>query len=78
MVSPTVFGAIGAAIILTAYLLELFEHISSENKLFLLANIIGSFFLFYYAWLLNSMVFMTTNAVWALGSLYELWSLRKK
>lgn len=77
MVSPTVFGAIGGAIILIAYLLELFEHISPENKWFLLANIVGSAFLFSYAWLLDSVVFMVTNGVWVLGSAYELWRTRK-
>lgn len=76
MVSPTVFGAIGGAIVLAAYLAELFEHISAENKWFLLANVIGSSFLLYYAWLLDSIVFMITNSVWALGSAYELWRHR--
>ncbi len=73
MVSPTIFGAMGGAIILIAYLAELFEHVPPENKWFLAANIVGSAFLFYYAWLLDSIVFMTTNGVWILGSAYELW-----
>ncbi len=73
-----VYGAIGGVIILIAYLLELFEHVSPENKWFLLANIMGSGFLFYYAWLLDNIVFMITNAVWVLGSAYELLRLRKR
>jgi len=68
----SIIGAVGASIILVAYLLELFEHVSSENKLFLIANIIGSVALVYYAWLLESSIFMIINVVWALGSLYEL------
>jgi hypothetical protein len=75
--NPIVFGAIGGAIILIAYLAELFEHIPPENKHFLWANVIGSAFLFYYAFLLQNIVFMTTNGIWVLGSLYELWKLRK-
>lgn len=75
--NPVVYGAIGGAIILIAYLTELFEHISPENKWFLTANIVGSVFLFYYAYLLDSIVFMITNAVWVLGSAYELWVCRK-
>ncbi len=76
MVASIIFGAIGGAIILAAYLLELFKHIPPENKWFLLANVIGSAFLFTYALMLENIVFMITNGVWALGSLYELWSLR--
>jgi hypothetical protein len=77
MINPVVYGGIGGAIILIAYLTELFEHISPENKWFLTANIVGSIFLFYYAYLLGSIVFMITNAVWVLGSAYELWVCRK-
>ena len=77
MVNPVVYGAIGGAIILIAYLAELFEHIPPENKWFLWANVIGSAFLFYYAWLLHNIVFMTTNGIWALGSLYELCKLKR-
>jgi hypothetical protein len=77
MVAPIIWGGIGAAIILIAYLTELFEHISPENRYFLLANIIGSAILVYYSWLLDSMVFIILNAVWTLGSLYELWKLGK-
>ena len=72
MIEPLIFGAIGGAIILIAYLLELFRHIDPYNKTFLAANIIGSALLTYYAYLLNSMPFMILNGVWALGSIYEL------
>lgn len=77
MINPVIYGGIGGAIILIAYLTELFEHVSPENKWFLAANVVGSAFLFYYAYLLDSIVFMITNAVWALGSAYELWVCRK-
>jgi hypothetical protein len=77
MINAIVYGAIGGAIILIAYLAELFGHIPPENKYFLWANVIGSAFLFYYAFLLQNIVFMTTNCIWVLGSLYELWELRK-
>lgn len=70
------YGAVGAAIILIAYLLEVFEHVSAENRWFLLANVVGSAFLFYYAYLFGSVVFMLTNGIWVLGSLYKLWMLR--
>jgi hypothetical protein len=75
--NPVIFGAVGGAIILIAYLAELFEHIPPENRWFLTANIVGSAFLFYYAWLLDSIVFMVTNAVWVIGSAYELWKTQK-
>jgi hypothetical protein len=77
MVVAVVWGAVGAAIILIAYLLELFEHVPPENFWFLLANIVGSGFLLYYAWLLDSIIFMITNTVWMLGSAYELWRTRR-
>lgn len=69
---PLIFGAIGGAIILIAYLLELFQHIDPYNKLFLAANIIGSALLVYYAYLLDSIPFLILNAAWVLGSIYEL------
>ncbi len=69
---PLIFGAIGGAIILIAYLLELFQHIDPYNKTFLAANIIGSALLTCYAYLLNSIPFMILNAAWVLGSVYEL------
>lgn len=77
VVAPIVWGAIGGAILLIAYLAELFERIPPENRWFLTANIVASLFLLYYSWLLDSIVFMVINAVWVLGSLYELWKLRK-
>jgi lipid-A-disaccharide synthase-like uncharacterized protein len=72
MANPIIYGAVGGALILGAYLVELFGHISAENKWFLSANLAGSILLFVYAWMLKSPVFMITNAVWALGSIYEL------
>ncbi len=69
---PLIIGAIGGTIILAAYLLELFEHISPYNKGFLAANIIGSAFLVYYAYLLDSIPFLILNAAWVLGSIYQL------
>lgn len=69
---PLIIGAIGGAIILTAYLLELFRHIDPYNKTFLTANIVGSALLTYYAYLLNSLPFIILNAAWVLGSIYEL------
>jgi hypothetical protein len=69
---PLIIGAIGGAIILLAYLLELFRHIDPYNKTFLTANIVGSALLVYYAYLLDSMPFLILNAVWVLGSIYEL------
>ncbi|MEM4239657.1 MAG: hypothetical protein QXM31_00990 [Candidatus Woesearchaeota archaeon] len=69
---PLIIGAVGGAIILIAYLLELFEHIDPYNKAFLAANIIGSALLAYYAYFLNSIPFLILNAAWVLGSVYEL------
>ena len=72
MANPIIYGAVGAVILLAAYLLELFKHIPADNKWFLTANIVSSILLFIYAWMLGSVVFMITNGVWILGSLYEL------
>ncbi len=69
---PLIIGAVGGAIILIAYLLELFHHIDPYNKTFLAANIIGSTLLVYYAYLLNSIPFIILNTAWVLGSIYEL------
>jgi hypothetical protein len=69
---PLIFGAIGGAIILVAYLFELFRHIDPYNKTFLTANIVGSALLTYYAYLLDSIPFLILNTAWVLGSVYEL------
>jgi uncharacterized membrane protein YGL010W len=76
-VEPIVFGGTGTAIILVAYLAELFGHVYYENKWFLTANVVGSALLAYYSLLLDNAIFLTLNCVWALGSLYELWRMRK-
>jgi hypothetical protein len=77
VVEPIIFGTIGAILLLSAYFLELFEHIPPENKWFLLANIAASSFLFYYSYLLDNTVFMIINGVWVLGTIYEMWKIRK-
>lgn len=80
MVATVVYGASGAAIVLVAYLLVLFEKVLPENPYYITANIIGSGLLAWYSILLESIPFLILNLAWVLGSAYDLCrvSVKKK
>ena len=66
------FGIIGAAIILLAFLLNQVGKWSSETLSYDIANAIGAGFLIYYAYTLESWPFVALNTVWFLMSAIDV------
>lgn len=66
------FGIVGTAIILLAFLLNQFGKWSSESISYDLANVVGSGILIYYAYTLESWPFVALNTVWCLVSLSDM------
>lgn len=70
---PIIFGIIGVIFILIAFLLDEFNTpVNQDSESYQILNLIGSGFLVYYAYILNSIPFITLNAVWFVASFYKL------
>ncbi|MFH0890512.1 MAG: hypothetical protein V1856_00580 [Candidatus Liptonbacteria bacterium] len=68
----TTIGALGALIILIAFILLETGRWSSEGLAYDLANLIGGALLTYYAWLLQSWPFFVLNGIWTLVALRDV------
>jgi len=66
-------GVLGLILILSAFLLEEFyKHTRHESFAYNAINLVGAFFLTWYAWTLASWPFLILNGVWALVAAYKL------
>lgn len=65
-------GAIGVAILLLAFLLNLLKKISSNSLPYILMNIIGAGMACIASWLIDYMPFVVLEAVWTLVSIVAL------
>jgi hypothetical protein len=72
MDTVTIIGIIGATIILMAFLFNQFGRWANESRAYDVANVLGSGFLMYYAYLLESWPFLVLNAVWLIVSLRDV------
>jgi hypothetical protein len=70
--SNLVIGMFGLIILLGAFVLLEFEKLKAESIEYLLAQIIGSVLLAYYAVALGSLPFLILEVFWALFALIEL------
>ncbi len=68
----TIIGALGALIILIAFILLEIEKLSSESMWYDALNLIGGALLAYYAWLLQSWPFLVLNGIWTLVALRDV------
>ena len=68
----TVIGALGAFIILIAFILLEIGKLSSESMWYDVLNLIGGALLAYYAWLLQSWPFLVLNGIWTLVALRDV------
>jgi hypothetical protein len=66
------FGIFGMILLLAGLVLLLFGKIKEKSKPYLLLNILGGGFLFYYSYSLGSVPFMILQAVWTVIPLYKL------
>lgn len=68
----TIFGVIGASIILLAFSMNQLGKWPSDSKSYDWSNLIGSLILTVFAVLTNSIPFVVLNSVWFLVSLRDL------
>jgi len=68
----TIVGVLGLVSLLIALFLLLFGKIRETSKTYLLLNIAGGIFLFYYSYTLASVPFMILQATWTIIPLYKL------
>lgn len=78
MVEILYIGLAGMIIILTAFILDLFEILHSKNKIYIVLNASGSLILAYYAYLLSSIPFFILNAIWAGAALIDFFIILLK
>ena len=71
-------GAIGVAILLLAFLLNLLKRISSNSLPYILMNIIGAGMACIASWLIDYMPFVVLEAVWTLVSIVALFNYFRK
>lgn len=67
-----IIGLIGMALILLAFVLNVFKRIDSHSKRYLWMNAFGGAFLVWYAILLASVPFLVLNTVWTAVPLWGL------
>lgn len=67
-----IFGIVGAAIILVAFILNQTNKLSNDNFYYDLLNFVGSFLLVIYAIVTGAIPFLILNSVWAVASLRDV------
>ena len=67
-----IIGSTGVLILLIAFLLNLLNKVSRENKAYILMNIIGAALACYASYLINYIPFIILEGVWTLVSLMAL------
>lgn len=78
MIDPLIIGILGAAGILTAFVLNILRVLELDNVLYILLNLIGSGLMVVYAYLTNTIPFLILNSVWTAFSAYGLLLLFKE
>ena len=69
----TLFGILGAALILLAFILNEFDVINKDMLSYSLLNFLGALILVIYAYLIESYPFMILNLVWLLVAFKDVW-----
>ena len=70
-------GAIGALLLLIAFVLLEFKKISRTTISFHLLNFIGAGLLLIYAYSIKSYIFIALNVIWAFVAIYEVIKIKK-
>lgn len=71
-------GAVGVAILLTAFLLNLFKRIPATGLVYILLNIIGAGMACLASWLIHYIPFVILEAMWTLVSIGALVNYLRK
>lgn len=70
-------GIIGMALILIAFIGDLFKKITEDFVIYNIINIVGALALAYYAYALNSLPFLILELIWAIFAGYKLMLIYK-
>jgi len=71
MNTALITGVLGLLLLLAGLFSNLFKLLNGESKIYLLLNIFGGLFLFYYSYSLKSIPFMILQAIWTILPLYK-------
>ncbi len=75
---PTLIGTTGLMFLLTAFLLNEMDKVDENSISYNILNLIGSGSLIFYAYSLNSWIFIILNAVWSVVAAAKLISITMK
>lgn len=70
-------GIIGMALILVAFIGDLFKKITEDFVIYNIINIVGALALAYYAYVLDSLPFLILELIWAIFAGYKLMLIYK-
>jgi len=71
-------GAVGVAILLFAFLLNLLKKISSNSLAYILMNIVGAGMACLASWLIHYIPFVILEGVWTVVSIFALTRYKRK
>ncbi len=72
MNSSTLIGSLGVSLLLVAYFLNLFKALASDNKVYILLNILGAGISCYASVLLHYLPFIVLEAIWGVVGIAAL------
>jgi len=72
MDTPTIIGALGATLILIAFILNQLNKWEKTDMSYDLVNLIGSILLIIFSYLISAWPFIILNSVWAVVSLRDV------
>ncbi|SKB72796.1 CBU_0592 family membrane protein [Daejeonella lutea] len=74
MTQSDILGSIGVTLLLVGFLLNIRKIVSSENRWYIVLNIIGAALCGYSAFLINFYPFVVLEAVWVIAAFLSLFS----
>lgn len=69
---PLIIGITGMALLLLAFVLNLFKKLEEGSPKYVTLNFVGGMLMALYAYLIVSMPFFVLNAVWGISAGYRL------
>lgn len=72
MDTTTVFGSLGVALLLLAFVLNLLNRLSRDSAAYKIINMIGAGLAGYASWLLDFMPFVILEGIWCLAAAASL------
>jgi hypothetical protein len=76
--TPTTIGAIGVAVLLVAFVLNLLKQLQEDSSLYLIMNFVGAGAAAWYAVATRATPFIVLECVWAIFALIKLLTATRK